>query len=66
MTSIDPLARLKAFVGDYTTQRAAAKALGVSAPFLTMVLKGDRQIPGKILRRLGLQREIVVSYRRNS
>jgi hypothetical protein len=64
LKQIDPLGRLLAFVGEHPTQRAAAKALGVSAPFLTMVLKGKRQIPPKILKKLGLQRDIVVSYRR--
>jgi len=64
MAKINPLAALEAFVGKYDTQRAAAAALDISAPFLTMVLKGKRPIPAKILRKLGLQRDTVVTYRR--
>ncbi len=64
MAKIDPLTALRAFVGKHETQRAAAAALGVSAPFLTMVLKGKRAMPSKILRKLGLQRDTVVTYRR--
>jgi hypothetical protein len=64
MAKINPLAALQAFVDKHETQRAAAMALGVSAPFLTMVLKGNRQIPSRVLLKLGLKKATVVTYRR--
>lgn len=64
MAKINPLEKLQAFVGKHDTQRAAASALGVSAPFLTMVLKGKRQIPSRVLLKLGLKKATVVTYRR--
>jgi plasmid maintenance system antidote protein VapI len=61
--TINPLKALQAFVDKHESQRSAAAALGVSAPFLTMVLTGKRQISPKILKKLGLYRGTVVTYR---
>ena len=41
-----------------STQRAAAKELGVSASYLGDVLKGRREVGPSILRALGLEREV--------
>ncbi len=58
-SEVDPITRLRAFADGYPTQRAAAKALGISAPYLTQLLNGDRELSDEILKRLGLRRVIV-------
>jgi plasmid maintenance system antidote protein VapI len=55
MKEINPLERLEAFVAEHATQRAAAKALRISAPYLTDLLKGRREFSAPILKRLGLR-----------
>jgi len=55
---VDPLARLRAHVGRYETQRQAAAALEISAPYLTQLLGGRRKFSRKVLARLGLRRAV--------
>jgi plasmid maintenance system antidote protein VapI len=64
--TVDPIERLRAYVDGYKTQRAAAASLGVSAPFLNMVLKGNREITDEMLRALGLERVAFVAERRRA
>lgn len=63
MREINPLDALQQFVDEHGTQRAAAKALDVTAPFLNMVLNGKREIPETMLGKLGLQRDVVFTRR---
>ena len=46
------------------TQTALARELGVSLPYLNDVLHGRRELAGKVLDALGLER--VISYREKS
>ena len=56
---IDPKAWLRALVGQHGTQKAAAKALGVSPAYLGDMLMGRRDISERILAKLGLRRAVV-------
>jgi DNA-binding transcriptional regulator YdaS (Cro superfamily) len=56
---IDPKAWLRALVGRHGTQKAAAKALGVSPAYLSDMLMGRRDISERILAKLGLRRAVV-------
>ena len=58
-TIVDPLEELKAFAAKYQRHGDAAKALGISGPFLTDMLKGFRLVSPKVLAQLGLQRAVV-------
>ena len=55
----NPLEVLRALVAQYPTQRAAAKALAVSQPFLHDLLNGRRTFSDKMLGKLGLRRAVV-------
>jgi len=55
-TSIKALAALVARVG---SQRGAAEVLGVSASFVSDMLRNKRRFSERILRKLGLQRVVV-------
>ena len=55
--------RLRAFVESHRTQRAAARALGVTDVHLCRILAGDRGFSNRILRKLGLRRVTIVSER---
>jgi hypothetical protein len=59
MKEIDPLERLRRFVGEHETQRAAADALGISGPYLSDLLNGRREFSEPILQKLGLRRVVV-------
>lgn len=59
MKEIDPLAALRAFIQQHGTQREAAKALGISEPYLTDILQGNRKFSERILSQLNLKRVIV-------
>lgn len=59
MKEVDPARTLRAFVSRYPTKRAAAKALGISDPYLFDLLNGNRQYSEPILSRLGLRRVVV-------
>jgi transcriptional regulator with XRE-family HTH domain len=61
MKEIDPLERLKRFVGEHETQRAAADALGISRPYLSDILNGRREFSDPILDKLGLRRVVVAA-----
>ena len=53
--------RLQAAIDKAGSQRAWAKAHGLSAPFVNDVLRGNRQISDRICDALGLER--IVTYR---
>jgi len=55
--AIEPIEMIRGMPGSL---RAKAKALGVSAPYLSDLLKGHRQPGPKLLAALGLE----VAYRR--
>lgn len=55
MTRQDVLKLLKQFVSNNGTQKAAAKKLGISQPYLSDVLKGYRAPGPVILRALGVR-----------
>ena len=59
MKETDPIQRLRIFVAGYKTQRTAAKALGISEPYLCDLLKGRRTFSAPMLKRLGLRKAIV-------
>ena len=62
MAEIDARARLKAYVGKYPTQRAAAKALGVSEVYVSDMLNGRRDVTSpKVLKALGLRRIVAAA-----
>ena len=53
-----PIYALQAFVARYHTQKAAAKALGVSQPYLHDLLRRRRTFSIRILKKLGLRRTV--------
>ena len=56
----EPLKELQQIVNlQYRTSREAAKALGMSESYLSLILAGKRNIPYNILRRLGYEWQIV-------
>lgn len=61
MKEIDPLERLRRFVGEHETQREAADALGISRPYLSDLLNGNRPFSDPILEKLGLRRVVVTA-----
>ena len=61
--SINPRTRLRAYVETHPTQRAAAQSLGVSAPFLCLMLSGRKRVSERILVQLGLTRSITIQER---
>lgn len=46
------------------TLRALAKELGISAPYLSDIMNGNRSPGPKVLKALGLERETVTRYRK--
>jgi hypothetical protein len=56
MTADDVRLILKAYVEQYPTQVAAARAMGITTPWLSMVLNGVRRPSGRILDILGINR----------
>jgi predicted transcriptional regulator len=61
---IDALDRVRAFVAKSGSQRAAAKALGVSLAFVNQMLSGKVPVSKRILAQLGLRRTIIADTRR--
>lgn len=61
MTNSDALELLQRTVAKHKTKRAAAEALGISPPYLHDLLQGKRDLSDKILKRLGLSREITIT-----
>lgn len=55
----NPVHQLQTFVEAHDTQRAAAKALGISATFLNDLMHQRRPIPERFYRKLGLKRIVV-------
>lgn len=55
----DPIAVLRARVTELGSQRAVARALGVSDPFISDLLRGRRRFSDRMLAQLGLQRAVV-------
>lgn len=54
---------LRAYCGAFSTQKEAAKALGITAQYLSDMLNGYRNIGPTVANRLGYQHTIV--YRPN-
>lgn len=55
----DPLAEFRKFVRRFSTQREAARALGISEPYVTDLIKGRRTFSRTVLAKLGLQQIVV-------
>lgn len=51
--------KLWAFTVQYPTRKAAAAALGISAVYLGDILNNRRDVPPRILAKLGLRRAVV-------
>jgi plasmid maintenance system antidote protein VapI len=58
LTTEQALDRLRARVAQYDTLTESAKALGVSAPYLSDILKGRRDIGPKIAQALRLEKTV--------
>lgn len=56
MTEDDVRDRLRKFVSGHRRQYLAARELGVSAPWLNILLKGHKRPSGRILDFLGIER----------
>jgi plasmid maintenance system antidote protein VapI len=61
MTTADPIKALRRVVDACVTQRAAAKKLGISEPFMSDLLRGRRTFSDRMLAKLGLRRDVVKS-----
>lgn len=59
MTKLEVLRKLENAVNKHPTQRAAAKAMGVSAAQLCNALGDNSPIPPNVLKELGFVRETV-------
>lgn len=59
MKAVDPIAELERFCKRHRTHAAAAKALGISAPYLSDMLNGRRDFSDAMLARLGLRWAVV-------
>lgn len=57
MTEQQAHERLVKYVKSVGTQRAAAKALGISQPYLGDMLRGNRAVSIKVLAMFGLERK---------
>lgn len=55
--ALSPIERLRQLVADYGSQAAAARALGVSQPYVHDLLHGRRLFSAAMLARLGMRRE---------
>ena len=53
------IGQLEVFISRHGNARAAAKALKVSAPYLSMVRTGRRPLSAKVLKRLGYRRIVM-------
>jgi len=64
LTHDELIRRLKELQGERSL-REFAEALGVSAPYLSDVYRGNRQIGAKLCRKLGVPRtrEFITTYR---
>jgi transcriptional regulator with XRE-family HTH domain len=62
---MDPIADLRKRI-DRASLRTVAKELGISAPYLSDIMRGQRKPGPKVLGALGMERqtETVVTYRR--
>ena len=63
MTTLErsPLRELKRFCAGYGTQVAAAKALGISQPYLSDLLRKRRDVSKPLLKKLGLKRAVIAA-----
>ena len=50
---------LREFVARHGSQSAAAKALGISQPYMSDIMNGRRDLSERIMKALGLERVIV-------
>ena len=62
LTETDVLNLIDGLVKKLGTQEALAQKWGISAPYLTDILKGRRGISANILTRLGLRARTVTTY----
>lgn len=58
--AIDALTVLRAYVTKFPTLTKAAQSLGISQPFLSDILLGNRRISPRILEKLGLEQIVRV------
>jgi len=58
----DPIKMLYARKGNKSLRKLAAE-LGISAPYLSDIFKGQRTVGPKVLKALGLERSTKVTYR---
>lgn len=59
MKIVDALDELRRYVDRFDRQGDAAKALGVSLPYLSDMLHGNRNISERVLSKLKLRRVVV-------
>lgn len=59
LKEVNAVETLKAFVGQFETQQEAAGSLGVHASYLSELLNQRRDIPDKLLGKIGLRRTVV-------
>lgn len=59
MPDVNPTMALQHKVREYKTQKDAAKALGISPAYLSDLVNGRRDVPTKILAKLGLRKAVV-------
>lgn len=60
LQTVNPLHELEAFVKQFPTRAAAAKALEIGEPYLHDMLNGNRNISQGILQKLGLEKIVTV------
>ena len=60
---VHPASVLRAFVSQHPTAKNAALMLGVSAPYLSDMLKGKRDVGPKVLAKLGLTKTVVYAVK---
>lgn len=59
MKRSDPLQTFRAFVAEHGSQKAAAKALGISQVYVSDLLAQRRDFSDQMLEKLGLKRVVV-------
>jgi transcriptional regulator with XRE-family HTH domain len=65
LTQNDVIQLIKSLMqAEEVTQHIFAKNVGISEPFLSMILSGQRQPTGRVLDYLGLRRVKTITYRR--
>jgi plasmid maintenance system antidote protein VapI len=57
--ALNPTWELRRFCDTFRTRADAAKALGISAPYLSDLCNGRRDVTDELLEKLGLRRIVV-------